>query len=282
MTVMSDALLNNVANIGMNNNATVGNVMKGGQLGVGPHLAMLDSVTPLVFPPVVPVITHIPTIFTRFKHMPDILKALVERHTKAITGIDFGYELEVAEGMTLPDGQVVSVPTKTKRTAISPNMTFPELPGNLTWSFFNFWLSIISHPDTHFSKLAAMTGDSQFDPFVFSSYSMDICFIQFDPTFLPKNIIDATFVTTMFPKTTGTINMKKEVGTSDSPERAIDFNGIVQHNNKTFEAGKQIAEVLGLHRAEFDKATPIADSIEDSAKNLGNQAEIEDIVASFT
>ncbi len=282
MTVMSDALLKNVKNIGMNNDATVGNVVAGGQLGIGAHLPQLDSVTPLVFPPVVPVITHIPTMFKRFDGMGSILKALVERHTKAITGIDFGYELEVAEGMTLADGQVVSVPTKNKRSAISPNMTFPELPGNLVWNFYEFWLSLISHPDTHFSKLAAIVDDPNFDPHVFSSYCMDICFIQFDQTFLPKNIISAVFVTTMFPKNTGTMNIKKEVGAVDSPERAIDFNGIVQHNSSTLAAGRQIAEVLQLHRADYDKVEPIATEIEESAKDLGVQSEIEQIVSSFS
>lgn len=282
MTVMSDALLNQVENVGMNNAATIGNVMKGGQLGIGPHLPELDSVTPLVFPPAVPVITHIPTFFKKLKNMPEILKSLVERNTKTITGIDFGYELEVAEGMTLPDGQVVSVPTKTKRTAISPNMTFPEVPGNLVWSFILFWISLINHPDTHFSKMAALIDDDKFDPFVFSTFSMDICFIQFDNTFLPKNIISAIFVTTMFPKVTGMLNIKKETGTTDSPERSIDFNGIVQHNSKTLDAGKQIAEVLGLHRANYDNATPIATEIEESARSLGVQSEIEDIVSSFS
>ena len=282
MTVQSDALLKNVANIGMHNNAAIGNVVKGGQLGVGPHLTLLDSVTPLVFPPVVPVITHIPTMFNRFDKIGEILKALIERHTKSISGIDFGYELDVAEGMILSDGQPVNVPTKNKRTAIAPNFTWPELPGNLVWNFHEFWLSLISHPDTHFSKLAALTGDDSFDTHLFSAYSMDVCFIQFDTTFLPRNILSAIFVTTMFPKNTGTLNIKREVGTTDSPERSIDYNGIVQHNSSTLEAGRQIAEILGLHRANFDKAPPIATEIEDSSKNMGVQAEIADIVSQFT
>ena len=158
MTVLQDALLNNVEHITASGNGTLNNIEIGGQLGVSAHLPAIDASTPLVFPPAIPVITHIPTMFKKIPKMPGILKALVERHAKTITGIDFGYELEEGAGYTLADGQEVKVPTKNKRTAISPNMTFPEIQGNLVWNFFKTWMSLINHPDSHFSKLASKIG----------------------------------------------------------------------------------------------------------------------------
>jgi len=282
MTVLSGALLNNVANITLNNNATVMNVAKGGQLGVGPRLARIDAATPLVFAPVVPIITHLPTMFKSVSAMGSLVKALIEQHTKSITGIDFGYEMDEASAYTLADGQEVKVPTKNKRTAISPNITLPEFPGNISWNTIRQWMNMISSADTHFSSLASMTNVDDLDPFVFSYFTMDLLLISFDPTMIPKNIIDATFITTMWPKTSGMIGMKKEIGTSESPERSFDFNGILQHNSNVFSAAIAIAEVLQLHKANFQNATPIATAIEDSSKDLGIEAEMTEILSEFT
>jgi hypothetical protein len=282
MTVMKDPLLKKVSNVVAGPTGTVANIIKnGGQLGLGPHLTNIDSSTPLAFPPVVPVVTHIPTMLKKFENVPATLKMLIERHTKSITGIDFGYELEEGAGFTLPDSQEVKTFTKNKRTAISPNMVFPELNGNLVWNLFRFYLSLMNDADTHGSKLAALLTDEEIDPMVFSYFTMDILFIQFDVTMLPQNIIDAVFVTTMWPKNTGNIGMQKEVGTVQVQERSIDFNGVLQHNKNTYLAGVAIAEMLSLHKANFDFANPIATAIEDESTHMGMQQEIEEIMNEF-
>ena len=281
MTVLQGALLKNVANITNNPSATINDLTKGGQLGIGPRLPKIDAATPLVFAPAVPIITHVPTMFSHVPQMRSILKALIERHSKAITGVDFGYEMEEGSAYILADGQEAKIPTKNKRTAISPNITFAEIQGNLVWNFFRQWMSMISNPDTHHSSLASMTNDSNLDPFVYSYFCMDLLLINFDPTMLPKNIIDATFITTMWPKTTGQLGVKREIGTSETPERSIDFNGIVQHNNATFKAGVAIAETLQLHKANFNLATPIATAIEPALSNFGLSGEIKQILSEF-
>jgi len=281
MGVMTDALLKNIPNIGNSNNATISNIAKGGQLGIGPHLVNLDAATPLVFPPLVAIVTHIPTMMKRVPHLPEIIKSLVERHAKTITGVDFGYELEEGSGSVLPDGQEIKAPTITKRTPISPNMTFSEIHGNLVWNAFYTWISMINHPDTHASKLASFVSEAEIDPFVFSFFSMDILLIQFDQTMLPKHIIDAAFVTSMWPKVTGNIGFQREIGTAQVQERSIDFNGILQHNKNTYAAGVSVAEMLKLHKANFDFALPIATTIETEVGHMGISREIEEIVAEF-
>lgn len=281
MTVLQGALLNKVENIANNPSATINDIEKGGQLGIGPRLAMIDAASPLVFAPAVPIITHIPTMFNKVPPMKGILKALVERHSKTITGVDFGYEMDEGSAYILADGQEAKVPTKNKRTAISPNMTFAEIQGNLVWNFFRQWMNMICSPDTHFSSLASMTQDEGLDPFVYSYFSMDMLLISFDPTMLPKNIIDAVFITTMWPKTTGQLGLKREIATSETPERSIDFNGIVQHNSAVFKAAVAIAETLKLHTANFQIATPVASEIESNSKNLGVEAELKEIIRDF-
>ena len=281
MSVLQGALLNNVANISNNPSATINDLEKGGQLGIGPRLPKIDGATPLVFAPAVPIITHIPTMFDAVPQMKGILKSLVERHSKTITGVDFGYEMDEGSAYTLADGQEAKIPTKNKRTQISPNMTFAEIQGNLVWNFFRQWMNMISSPDTHFSSLASMTNSADLDPFVYSYFSMDMLLISFDPTMLPKNIIDAVFITTMWPKTTGQLGLKREIGSSESPERSIDFSGIVQHNSSVFKAAVAIAENLQLHKANFQYAEPVARAIESNAQGLGVSKEIQEIMSTF-
>lgn len=281
MSVLENALLKNVANIANNPSATINDLSKGGQLGIGPRLPRIDGASPLVFAPVVPIVTHIPTMFDAVPKMKEILKSLVERHSKTITGVDFGYEMDEGSGYILADGQEVKAPTKNKRTAISPNMTFSEIQGNLVWNFFRQWMQMISSPDTHWSSMASMTNSEDIDPFVFSYFSMDVLLISFDPTMLPKNIIDAVFVTTMWPKTTGQLGIKREIGTSEVIERSVDFSGIVQHNSAVYNAAVAIAETLQLHKANWTFATPVATEIESRASNLGVQAELTEILGEF-
>lgn len=282
MTVLQGALLNNIANISNNQSATINDITKGGQLGIGPRLANIDAATPLVFAPAIPIITHIPTMFDKVENMGSILKSLVERHTKTITNVDFGYEMDEASAYILADGQEAKIPTKNKRSQIAPNMTFAEIQGNLVWNFFRQWMMMISNPDTHFSSMASIAGgDEDLDPYVYSYFSMDMLLISFDPTMLPQNIIDAVFITTMWPKTTGQLGMVREIATSHSPERSIDFSGIVQHNSAVYDAAVAIAKTLSLHKANFQLATPVATQVEDGIANMGVQAEIEEIMTSF-
>ena len=293
---VNPSLLTGINNICNAQNATINDISVGGQLGVGPRLANIDGATPLVFAPVIPIITHIPTMFTpqggtttssaststSGNTMGGILKSLVERHSKTITGVDFGYEMDEGSAYILADGQEAKIPTKNKRSQISPNMTFAEIQGNLVWNFFRQWMMMISNPDTHFSSLASMAnGSDSMNPFVYSYFSMDLLLISFDPTMLPQNIIDAVFITTMWPKTTGQLGIKREIATSETPERSIDFNGIVQHNSNVYQAAVAIAQTLNLHKENFQFATPIATSIETTAVNMGIQQEVTDIMSKF-
>lgn len=281
MGTFKESLINGIENI-TTGPGTVNNIMEGGQLGLGSRLPNIDAATPLVFPSVVPVITHVPTMFYQVDKMPELLKALVEQHTKTIDGVDFGYTVEEGDGYTLTDGQDVKVPLRGKRAAISPTMTLQEIQGNIVFNFMKTWMSMLSHPDTGFSKLSSFIGSEDIDPFVFSYFSMDLLLIQFDITMLPKNIIDAVFVTCMWPKGAGNIGIKKEVGTSTTQERSLEFNGILQHNYNTYRAGQIIAEMLSLHKANFDYAVPIATDLDSEVKDLGISNEISEIMKDFT
>lgn len=258
--------LTGTSNIGYNILPTAsiaGNVILGGQLGFGNNLPNIDAATPLVLRPIVPIITHVPTMFTNYApNLALILKGLVETQTRSIDGIDLQYTIDPGTTPAGQDGQELNVPTNAKRAQVNPQFVLPELGGNLVWNFFRTWMRMIKDPDTQASSLAGLIGGSILTPHVLSMYTMDMLFIQYDTTLQPQNIIDGYFITSMWPNDIGTAGFKKQIGQSEVVERTIAFHGVLQHNDNTRSVAQNIAQLLQLHTIDYNYATPIATSIE--------------------
>lgn len=283
MPVMTDALLTNAGRLASADNATVANIAAGAQYGFGNHLPDIDAATPLIMSPIVPIITHAPTMFQYLPNFYETLKALVERMTISITGVDPHYTLQEAQIPAGADGQMLNMPTNARRDQVSPVMEFPELTGNLVWNFFRTWMRMIKDPDTQASSLAGIIPDgTTLSPHVMSMFTMDVLFLQYDTTLQPQNLIDAYFVTNMWPNDIGNAGYQKStVGESHYNNRTINFHGVLQHNRNTRVVGQNIAEVLQLHRYNYDFATPVATDIESMIQNTGLQAEVAEIASAF-
>jgi hypothetical protein len=274
-------LITNAGQLGATDTSTIADIVNGAQLGYGPNLPQIDGATPLVLSPIVPIVTHIPTMFAGVEYAPQILKALVERHAKEISGIDFGYQLESSTTPVGQDGQELHMPTNSKRTQVNPTFTWQEITGNLVWNFIKNWIEMIKQPDTQASSLTAINLGDPMSPMLMSYFTMDVLFIQFDPTFRPENIIDAFFVTNMWPTETGMIGAKRQIGHSDMVDRTIAFNGVLQHNRNTKVAGQIIADALGLHRSNYDFAVPVATAIDANIQGMGLDYATQQNLATF-
>src|SRR5574344_1834082 len=254
---VSDGLLEKVVGLGSHLQGTVANVSRSGQNGTGVRITKLDGATPLVFNPVIPVVLTVPTMWNKFTQKQEILRALMETHAKNITGIDFSYALETSQVQIGHDGQQMDAPTKTTRSQVNPSATFTEYTGNIIYKFFQDWMFDIQHPDTNSSALPAMgVMDENMPGWTMSAYSMSMLFIQPDPTGLPDRIIDAFVICNMFPKDIGEIGFQRQLGTTETKERSVNFTGIVQHNNNTKELGIRVMKMLGLHRINYNNALP--------------------------
>lgn len=269
----ANGLIGNAGQLGATDTDTIADIQYGAQLGVGPNLPQIDGATPLIMAPTVAIVTHIPTMFNNVQYAPQTLKALVERHAKEISGIDFGYQLEGSPTPVGQDGQELHMPTNAKRTPVTPTFTWQELQGNLVWNFHKNWIEMIKDPDTQASILSSTNITSIMSPMLLSSFTMDVLFIQFDPTMRPENIIDAWFITNMWPQETGLIGAKRQIGRSEMPERQIAYYGVLQHNRNTKAVGQIIATTLGLHKANYDFAMPFSSAIDDKITNMGLQEE---------
>lgn len=283
MAEMNDALLKNALRLASSDTGTVANIVQGAQYGFGNHLPNIDACTPQVFRPIVPIITSVPRMFQYLKNFPEVLKALVERHTREITGIDFNYSIEEATVNAGADSQMLAVPKNARRSSVNPTMNMPEITGNLVWNFFRTWQRMMIDPDTQSSSLAGVVPEgTTLDPHVMSMFSMDMLFIQYDLTLRPDNIIDAYFITGMWPNEIGQANFQKSVTESVQPQREITFKGVVQHNRNTRAIGVAVAQVLGLHKYNYDFATPIANEIDSALQDEGISGEIQNITSTFT
>lgn len=277
-------LITNAGWIAATDDSTIADINYGAQLGYGPNLPNIDGATPLVLPPVVIIVTHIPTFFNNVHLAPQTIKALFERHAKEVTGIDFGYQLEGAPTPVGQDGQEMHMPTIAKRTAVTPTFTLQEIKGNLIWNLAKTWIEMIKQPDTQASSLAAINLTTPMSPMLMSSFTMDIACIQFDETMRPENIIDAWFVTNMWPQETGMFGAERRIGQSKIVERQIAFYGVLQHNRNTKVAGQIIANNLGLHKVNFDYAVPFyapggtAGGIDSNLAGLGLDGATQDAI----
>jgi len=277
----NESLLTNAAALGAGAVQTAAAMLKGGQLGAGFNTRNLDASTPLTFTPTVLVVLQIPTMYVNRNEDSDFgktLKALIETHAKQVTGIDFGYTLEVADQPFGHDGQNIQVPTQTKRSAVNPSFVFHELKGNLVWNLFNRWVRDIQDPDTN-ASMARLNNGAEPLEFVSSTYSMTMLALQFDPTMHQKRIIDAAVYTNMFPTDPGgQIGFERTIGTTNVRERTVTFSAIVLHNDKTREVGQKVAESLQIGQYAYDNVAVTPDTVSSNLANTGLSDEISKIL----
>lgn len=198
MPVQSNPLVFNANRMGAFDTSTVANIVDSAQLGFGPHIPSIDGATPLVMRPILPIVTHTPTMFDNLSNYSQNLKALIERCPISIDGIDPHQTIEAQSIPIGHDGQELYMPTNARREQLNPSWTMPDFNGMLTYKLFQYWQWMIKDPDTQASSLAGVIAPgTSLNPHVMSMFTMDVLFIQYDITLQPQNILDAYFITNM-------------------------------------------------------------------------------------
>lgn len=264
---MNKSLLEHAEYLGVPKESKAANLLVGAQLGVGFQPNTIDAATPIVYTPTVLVVLQTPTMYNDKPEIGRMIKAVIESHAKAVSGLEIGYTVDTGSQPAGHDGQEMEVPLATKRSAPSPSFTFQEVTGNLIWNLFRRWMWDINHPDTNASMIDLP--EDQTKPFVMSAYSMSMLAIQFDPTMLPKNIIDAVYYTNMFPKDIGSLGIERTIGTSKVVERSVTFSAIAQHNDYTVELAKEIATELQLAKINYSKIKTGITGVESAVADSG-------------
>ena len=276
---MSNEFLTNqeaAAELGLGTNQLGGDLMRGSQLGVGLNAIAMDAATPLVYPPTTIVVVQTPTMYSNDPYTANMIKQTMESHAQEVSNIDFGYTLEKDDKKAGHDGQSMSVPTKSKRSDVSPSFMFHEVNGNLIWNLYRQWMSDIQDPDTNESF--ARFGDAA-EQWVASAYSLSMFAIQFDPSGIPDRIVDAALYTNMFPTDPGgMIGFQRSIGQSKALDRTVTFTGHVQHNERIRDLGINIAKDLKKQKVNYRRTKPTVSAVHESIADSGIKSEVDSLL----
>lgn len=281
MSQFNEALLfNKASELGAVQFGNIANIQEGAQVGVGPRTLQIDAATPLIFNPAIIVMLTAPTMWDAYPTAKNILKALFEMHAKSVSGLSFGYTLNFADTPNGHDGQVLSMPTNSQRTQVSPNFTWPEVYGNIVWNLHYKWIMDIQHPDTQVSHLASNLADENMPAWLLSTISASFIAIQPDPTGVPDRIIDASVYTAVMPTETGDLGIKREINSAEHHDRSITYKALVQHNDNTRELGRIVLKAMNAHKPNFQKASTFT-GVESSLAGTGLDKEVQDALRDY-
>ena len=271
----SSNIINNASAYGGGDGISVANMVDSSQLGVGIQAKNLDGATPLLFTPTVIVVMQLPTMYNDQDGLCNMIKSTIESSAKSVTGIDFGYTLDTQEQPVGHDGQMMQIPGKTKRSAVTPTFVIPEVTGNLIWNMYNQWTNDAQDADTN----ASMTRLQTPGPFTMSSYAMSMMAIQYDPTMIPENIVAAAYYTNMFPTDPGgQLGLERQISTTKVMDRTIVFSGLVMHNKFIHEMGIAIAKTLEIRKAIYATNRPGVEDINSAIKDSGLYKEVQAVM----
>lgn len=203
----------------------------GGQQGWAPNLTEWVSNQAYVSRPLICILVEAPRMFSVLPE-PDkwvaSLKALFELHARNIQGLKATLEVETTEhpvgGGKEQQEEVVNV----TRERSQPSFTFIEKYGRPIQTFLDYWIRYgLMDPETKFALLSTL-GNTEVNDLLADWYSATCLFIEPDP--LHKNVDKAWLVTNMFPKSTGTIEAKRDLTSAQNIlELEVEFTGLSQY-----------------------------------------------------
>jgi hypothetical protein len=282
MSQMPGSLITNAGPFAATPSSYIGNLVEGGQLGLGPVLPNLDANTPPVFLPLRMIVTHVPTLFQYIPNGVAIFKALFEENIVNFDGLEFTNQMQTDGTPVGRDGQEQMVPLRHTRSAVTPAATFPEKIGNPVYFLHRLWMNAMRDPDTQASNMAGIIPEgTTLPPHVASMYSADFFFIQYDTTMRPENVIDGFALTNVFPTDIGSPGYHMNTQENRRLDRTMTYTGIVQHNPNTAAVAKTLASFLGLHRINYQEALPVAQSVEDAVSGEGLERAVAEIYSQF-
>jgi len=225
------------------------NPLSKGLNGIGGlNIAYMDSSSPLVLNPVVPVVISTPGMFANMPYMQQFLVEYIQTRAKSISGIGLSYSLATEDTQVGHDGQSMTIYTSTTRGGVNPSISSQELPGMPIWQGHRSWMFNINHPDTKLAFSDIPNGDTLL--FTSANIAMTIAFIQYDPTGRPDNILEGFVISNMAPTDIGEMGSERNLGEVRAIERSISYGGFMNHTEATRNLCYEIASVLQYHKVD--------------------------------
>lgn len=282
MSRFTDSLIG-ATSYNMGRTSSASNLIYGGMGGFAPALSEYINNQQYIRQNLIPVLLEAPT---GFKHLPNpdilykTLKALVELHPLAWTGLNRTLTVETASTPVGGGGQMQEDPTDVKEEASNITLRLNEKYGKPVNRFLDYYIRyLIKDPN---SKLAGVNhiattklADMLTDRFTFS-----MMFIE--PNVLGNEVVEAYLVANMFFKSAGEVTSQRDLTAAGEPMNYdIPVSGIVQ----TGYAVTQLAQTMlnGMTMAGNDpyrRAAMISQvSPEVAALTRGYENSLESIAA---
>lgn len=280
---MSNIFLDPNSSVGRGFNKTVANASNGPQNGFVPTYHEWNGSPKFVRPNMIFVLLQEPK---GMKYVPNgnervaMLKDLLERQAKSISGINTSLSTEFAETPIGSDGDMFETPTKTTRERSVPSFTLDELEGRLISNLIeDYIMDLLRDPLTERPGVIRYQAylDAGRPPITPDFRSMVGLFFEPNPTL--DGVVRAVIVYNMMPKGTQ-VELSREVGgTGEIPEVTIEWTGSTQHGYAPMAIAKEYLAALNtrglapmeLRGAVTGQSTLVASISETSS----NQAQLK-------
>lgn len=255
---VANALMGNVGPQIGHMNAT-SNLQYGGMNGYVPQLEEWVNNQQYIRQNLIPVLIDAPTGFQVLPN-PDtwlgILKALVELHPLAITGLQGGLTVDFQGTPVGGGGQQQEDPTDVKETPSNISFRWNEKYGMPVNRFLDNWIRLlIKDPNSKFAAVNTLDGVKLPDMMA-DRYAMTMMFIEPDPTH--TQVVKAWLVANMWPKSSGEVTGQHDkTAAGEQVNYDVEFAGICQTGLGVKQFAQKILDGMKItgadpyHRAAF-------------------------------
>jgi hypothetical protein len=137
--------------------------------------------------------------------------ALFETHCKTIEGFELGYDYEYEETAFGGTGQMYHDLTNIKRKQVNPKTTYVDYYGRPIFHFLNTYMQLVGmNAETKYPDLVTLLDEASRPTDYLNDQRAGIV-LFWEPTPDHRRVENAVLVVNMMPKTTGSINMRRDM-----------------------------------------------------------------------
>lgn len=286
---MSQVLLESTHSLNRGDSANTIDIRVGGQQGLLPDFANWANNANLVKQRLIPVLLQAPG---GMQYQPDgasriaMLKAMIELHPIAISGLNRSLTAEFAETVVSNAGEMMETVTKTTRERSVPALTIPEKEGKPCTHLIEDWIiDLLMDPQTGYPGVIryAAYEEAGSPPISPDFRSMVVLFIE--PNATMSGVNAAYLCVNMMPKGV-TDESSSAIGEAlEEVNLELEFTALTQTGDAVNKLALNYLKSLdkrGLAPAALQSFVPgIAANVADDAVPLGNAVAVKAVAASL-
>lgn len=228
------------------------NLARGGMHGWAPNLAEFHANQAFVTRPLIPIVLEAPRLFTLFPGPEKWIasfKSMIELHSRQITGLKAGITNSFESHPVGGGGEEQEEIVDSKRERSTPTHQYVEKVGRPIQILHEYWSRYAGmDPETKVALAATLAGEEVTD-LLADFTTATIMYIR--PDVMHKNVDYAWICANMFPKSTGTIEGKRDLTSGQELLiHDIEYTSIAQVGNGVNAFAQQILDEINMTNAD--------------------------------